>query len=927
MPYGSVDLRLSKSPSHAYYLKEGQTFSFRESPPGTRTNTWLDMTAWDSSPYQEGNLREKDATGDRFVMNYRFLVPQGYDENYSPGYPLILIMHGLGERANCWDEFCYHADQAYDPLTNDPPAPTDSDHRLLNNDHQLSNGGAVHLAARNRAGTKLPDDESLHERAFPGFILVPQNLNGWDIKSVQDALRLVRLFIKKYNIDEDRVYIHGLSNGGQGVYEAIKRAPWMFAGALTMSAISDANIIAQNMTGAIAHIPLWAFQGGQDINPYPQKTENYIRQFRDAGMVVRYKRYEELGHGTWNTAYNEPDFFSWILGRNRAHIHTDAGNPIICGSSGAPLRMPEGFFAYQWEFNGSVIEGANTATYVATQPGRYRGRFSRVPDPGSADWNQWSPPVEVKQGDALPKADIAQLGTVILKDLNGNGNAFLKAVGTYDQYYWYKDGKLIDFPGTQDDTISHPIITPSMGNGAYTLITSRFGNCRSPASSPVHIFFNNSAPANITAPADLTGKVSGPHVTLTWTDRSSNEGGFEIWRRMKNSSGNFSPWQLAVLTAPNTTRYEDIGLFPTTVYEYKIRAVSTTGRSEYFPATGAVAVETETDEEPPTTPENFKAVITGVQRAKLSWSPSTDNAHLRDYLIEFDGTTIATQSVDTVFVINDLPLNRWLSLTVKARDAAGNLSEPSNPSSVVTQMAGLFYQHSTGFVETLDSVNWDIAEFTGVVLDFTLEPKTQDDYFNFRFDGFLYIEQGGTYQFRTISDDGSRLYLDGQRIINNDGIHDINAVESNNRQLQAGAHRITVDFFDYIETDSLGVHYKGPDTNNEWAEITINVLKSADSVITSIPPEQRSNPMILSVFPNPSHASNINVKVESQTASPVLIQMLDPMGRRILAEEFDAEEAAFGVTLSPPNALARGVYIIIATQDQAEQRARVIIRE
>src|SRR5690606_708955 len=82
MPYGSVDLRLSKSPSHAYYLKEGQTFSFRESPPGTRTSTWLDMTAWDSSPYQEGNLREKDATGDRFVMNYRFLVPQGYDENY-----------------------------------------------------------------------------------------------------------------------------------------------------------------------------------------------------------------------------------------------------------------------------------------------------------------------------------------------------------------------------------------------------------------------------------------------------------------------------------------------------------------------------------------------------------------------------------------------------------------------------------------------------------------------------------------------------------------------------------------------------------------------------------------------------------------------------------------------------------------------------
>ncbi len=923
-PYGSLDIRIAKSPANYYYLQEDKTFSFRESAPGVKTQTYLDMTGWDSSPYGQGNLREKGASTDAFVMNYRFLVPEGYNPDYAPGYPLIIMFHGLGERGNCWDDFCYHADQAYDPLTNNPPAPTASDHQLLNNDHQLSNGGAVHLGARNLAGTKLPDDESLHERAFPGFVLVPQNLNGWDIKSVQDALRLLRLFIKRYNIDQDRVYIHGLSNGGQGVYETIKRAPWMFAAAITMSAISDANIIQQNMTGAIAHIPLWAFQGGQDTNPYPQKTEYYIRQFRDAGMVVRYTKYDELGHGTWNTAYNEPEFFSWLLGRNRAQIHAYAGNPVLCGSEGVELSMPVGFYAYEWQRDGAPIAGANEANYSATQPGKYRGRFSRVPNPNSADWNQWSKAIEVKQGEGLPAAEIRQIGTVVLKDLNGNGNAHLRATGDYSQYYWYKDGKLIDFPGMQDDTIRSPVLAPAMGNGAYTLVTSNYGSCKSPPSPPLHVFFNNSAPVDITAPANLAAEAKGPSATLTWTDQSQDEGGFELWRRRKMPEGSFTPWEMAVLTAPNATHYDDVALLPTTQYEYRIRAVSSTARSDYFPETSAVSVQTETDDEAPTAPEYFHVRRTGVQRAHLTWSAAADNALLRDYVIAYNGQSVPTHATDTAIVLTDLPLNEVLSITVKARDAAGNLSEPSPAVTLNMHLAGLFYQHSTGFVQTLDSVNWDLPEFTGMVLRFTLDPKTQEDYFNFRFDGFLYITQGGSYQFRLISDDGSRMYFDGQRIINHDGMHELSAAQSANRQLATGAHRITVDFFDYIETDSLGVQYRGPDTGNAWTTITTDVLKSAEDVITSVA-DPVGGDVVLSVFPNPSRRGNINVKVETAMPAPVLIQMLDPAGRSILAETFEPSALEAGITLSPPNSLAEGIYLITATQEGRVKRARLVI--
>jgi hypothetical protein len=94
MPYGTLDIRIAKSLSRYYYLQENKTFSFRESAPGIRTNTYQDMTSWDSSPYMQGNLREKNGSSDAFVMNYRLLLPASYNANYEKGYPIIVMVHG-----------------------------------------------------------------------------------------------------------------------------------------------------------------------------------------------------------------------------------------------------------------------------------------------------------------------------------------------------------------------------------------------------------------------------------------------------------------------------------------------------------------------------------------------------------------------------------------------------------------------------------------------------------------------------------------------------------------------------------------------------------------------------------------------------------------------------------------------------------------
>jgi hypothetical protein len=928
-PFGPLDIRIAKSPTNYYYLQEGQTFSFRESSPGVKTNTFLDMTSyWDSSPFEQGHLREKNG-GDNFIMNYRLLKPVDYNPTFEPGYPIIILMHGFGERANCDDDLCYHADRSWTPFKNTPPAPTDPQFELLNNDHNLLHGGLRHLSAVQRAKGKLPGDASLDDKSFPGFVLFPQNLNGWDQFAVQDAIRILRLLIKKYNIDEDRVYIEGLSNGGHGMYEAIKRAPWLFASAIGMSAIDDGFINVQGMAPAVAHIPLWLFQGGFDVLPSPGKTQRYIQQFRTAGAHVRYTLYPELGHGTWNKAFGEPDFFTWMLGHNKADVHSFGNSSFICSGEGTRLEVAKGFKAYQWQYNGQTIAGADSAVFYAKNPGTYRARFSRVTNPTEAQWNQWSKALTLTVADP-PQANIEQIGTVLLKDLNGNENARLQSSGEHAQYYWYKDGTLLDLPGTEDDTLRLATIRPTYGNGAYRLVVSDYG-CFSEPSAPKYVFFNDSAPLNINPPTGLQGvSVSPAENTLTWTDASTNEGGFEIWRRRKFSGTTYSPWEMVGLTGANVKTFDDTTVEPTINYQYKIRAVSNTGRSNYVPegANEGLAVETVVDTEAPAAPTELTATARGIQSLFLTWKPSTDNTRIREYIITYNGQTVSTGAPDTSFMLTDLPLNTEFQMTVKGIDLSRNASPESNVAEANTFFSGLYYEHTTGSWSDLDSVNWEWAEFNGKVSTFTLSPRTQDDYYNFSFDGFILITQAGNYEFRTSSSDGSRLYLDNALLVDNDGIHEFQTAASPMRSLSQGPHRIYVQFFEYTETDSLSVEYKGPDTGNKWMIIPRDVLKSDPSLVTAIgdPDNGPEDSFIVNVYPNPATQDNIHVQVETVMPAPVRVRLLDTMGRSLFEGTFAPDEIVQGVSLSPTGVMNTGLYVITVEQANFLIRKKVIVK-
>lgn len=911
LPFGTLDLRIARSGTSHYYLEEGKTFSYREKD-GRRTETYLDMTSWDSDPYQEGNLRLRDDSKDYFVMNYRLLRPMSYNENLDGGYPLVLMMHGRLERGNCADNTCYHSNRTYDANANNPPAPADQDHPLLNNDYNLNHGGRNYLEANLAANVLSPNDPSLPSHAFPGFVLFPQNLNGWDGESAQDAIRIIRLLLKKYNIDENRIYINGLSNGGRGAYEALKRAPWMFACGVLFSAADDANLVNERLESTIAHIPLWIFQGGTDPHPTPGQTEQYVRAIREKGGSVRYTLYPNLGHGTWNAAFNEPDFFTWMLKHKKNTIHAFAGAPVICRTQpdGLLLMTTPGYSVYEWQRDGMIIEGNDKSQLYVSDPGQYRVRYSSVREPGAEDWSEWSEVLNVSLREP-PSATIDYTGTLLLPGLDDRNATELKSSTEHAYYYWYKDGKQINFAGNNDLSLKQATIGPDLGSGTYTLRVSDYDQCISDPSDKLLVVFNNEAPTSLSMPANLEATVlSASLVKITWIDNTDDEIGFEIWRRTNTDT---STWEFVTRTAADQSVFDDSGLRPGTSYEYRVRAVNTASRSNYGPDGGQLLVTTPDDLTKPSAPSNLQVEQSGFDALALRWEPANDDAGISHYRIRYNDEVLMSPTSDTTFIIHNIKINHNYRISVSAIDFAENVSEESNIVEIRTQMEGLYYEHSTGAWNSIREIDWSQPEFTGYVDRFTLAPKTQDDFFNFRFTGFLNITSAGIYQFRTSSNDGSMLTIDDSLLVDNDGIHDFATYISPIHLLTAGAHKVQVTFFDYFGEDTLVVEYKGPDSNNEWALLNEGVLVS--EVRSDVEDDRQ-----ITLFPNPIDNDHFFLDFGSSPHSKMVITLVDPIGKVRQQDVFVIDRHVQKILLKEQ--LHSGVYLLRIESDE-----RIIVKK
>jgi len=102
---------------------------------------------------------------------------------------------------------------------------------------------------------------------------------------------------------------------------------------------------------------------------------------------------------------------------------------------------------------------------------------------------------------------------------------------------------------------------------------------------------------------------------------------------------------------------------------------------------------------------------------------------------------------------------------------------------------------------------------------------------NPQYTGFIDIATGGTYTFYTESDDGSRLYIDGTLVVDNDGLHAMRE-RSGQISLSDGMHVIEITFFEKGGGADLITRYEGPGVTKQV--IPDNVLYTASSAVVTI---------------------------------------------------------------------------------------------
>ncbi|MBT1701459.1 fibronectin type III domain-containing protein [Fulvivirgaceae bacterium PWU4] len=429
---------------------------------------------------------------------------------------------------------------------------------------------------------------------------------------------------------------------------------------------------------------------------------------------------------------------------------------------------------------------------------------------------------------------------------DANNTVVLRSVPEAELYTWYKNGVALNFPNTDvNDTLRTATLTTSSAgsNGAYTLVTS-YSYCPSPPSDPVQLFFNNSAPQNMVfdaTAANFKGTLMPSGVFLSWNDLVSNETAYEIWRKKAGTAD----FKFAGRTAKDAISFYDGGLEPGTTYLYKLRAVSKTGASNYVPSNDVninYQITTGGDATPPSPPQELTMTANTISSITLAWKPAADNTGIQRYEVTYGGTTISTDTSLTTFTITGLPANTEFPVYVTAVDHADHVSPPSNQITGSTYVLGLNYKHSTGAWIDLDDptmvATWADPEFTGKVKNFSLTPRTQEDFFNFQFSGYFDIPATGDYIFRLSSDDGSRMFLDADTIIDNNGSHSTVVRFSDTLHLTAGPHPVDVYYFDYSGGQSLSVQYKGPDLSVAYKAVPDSMIRSGaykPPVIPAVP--------------------------------------------------------------------------------------------
>jgi len=203
------------------------------------------------------------------AMNRKFLlyVPKEYMRQKST--PLLLFLHGMGERGN-----------------------------------DLATLRRVAIPRLIAGG-----------RDFPMLVASPQCLLGPDGKgwwNTADLIALVDHLEKECKVDPRRIYVTGLSMGGFATWDLACRHPKRFAAIVPVCGGGN-----PGAAGNLKDLPTWAFHGDKDTTVVLAKSQEMIDAIKAAGGNPKFTIYPGVGHNAWDQAYAEKDLVPWLLAQAR----------------------------------------------------------------------------------------------------------------------------------------------------------------------------------------------------------------------------------------------------------------------------------------------------------------------------------------------------------------------------------------------------------------------------------------------------------------------------------------------------------------------------------------------------------------------------------------------------------------------------------
>lgn len=222
------------------------------------------------------------------TLRYRLLMPENFDP--TKRYPILFFLHGSGERGK-------------------------------NNEDQLMHGGKLFQSERMR-------------KDFPAIVVFPQcpSNDFWanvEIRSTGDRfgfqeggkpgkamsllMDLVEDFRDEKYADKKQFYVGGLSMGGMGTLEILRRKPKVFAAAFSICGGDHVDNVKK-----YKKVPLWFFHGEKDNVVPSEKSKLVVAELqRLRAKDVKLTLYAEANHNSWDSAFAEPELLPWIFSHRK----------------------------------------------------------------------------------------------------------------------------------------------------------------------------------------------------------------------------------------------------------------------------------------------------------------------------------------------------------------------------------------------------------------------------------------------------------------------------------------------------------------------------------------------------------------------------------------------------------------------------------